>query len=985
MDFNDILSYIPSDTNPKYSSKIYFAGNKDEFDRYFDVITKQILNITNKTNTTCTIWFRKHFDSLSKKENQLLNDFLAETHLIIVPITRNLLLKSDGVMQNEILFAKKNHKPILPIMLEMGALELYSKPENFADMQFLNPNDMDTTTIPYEKKLQDHLANVLINDKMRAKIQAAFDAYVFLSYRKKDRAQAQKLMRLIHENDFCRDVAIWYDEFLTPGEDFNKSIKDALKKSNLFTLLVTPSVIEPDNYIIKHEYPMAQQQFKENQTPILPIECVETDTSKLNDLFDNIPPCTKFDNPDLLSDVLKTSLKNIALMKNRDNPTHNYLIGLAYLNGIDVEIDYERGISLITDAANCNLPEAKKELISIYTKGIGTSIQYKTALQWTDKLIEQYKELLKSDETYGEKLTAECMDKYNLMVLMGEGVNGESALLDALNYSSYLPIIEKAQATISIYMTLADIYEKQKVAEYPLVEQFLHYEEIKAAGIPSLIKAEEVAMAHKDIPQLAPLITYLLVGIYAWYFSMGNQEKAEEYSKKVISFCKEYYPEGLDNFEEYREMDILNQKTDWKTLNGVEEYLDLYIKNIEKKNLQKSSPRELIKFVTDLSDIISYLEHTSAKAYLTKFEKYICKFIEVFEGIPLNEASSDILKIRTRLYTIAADFEKSKGNTSTVFTLMNNSRILCNEIYLRNNDETNRTLYFNISLECAKSAFDSKKADAAFYITNEVYKEWKAVCELDTSDENQIIKSKIYLNFAECFKIKNQDDDATAFFHEATKTAAMLCNRNLTAKNICCLLAAYSKFAWYKLENGDLYSAINLFNSSIESHMLFFKQINNNPMLKPSISDEEKLYYYCWNNMRGIARAYSETKQYPQEESYLRGLLEMKKYERGDLWINDHYNLAICLYCQNRLEEAAQFFEKFIELISSNITAENRYQYSFSLLKAAAFNQEKAHEYVSTAFDNLLILYNDNPNDKQVVSLLKRFLGEDFNKQEEDK
>ena len=47
--------------------------------------------------------------------------------------------------------------------------------------------------------------------------------------------------------------------------------------------------------------------------------------------------------------------------------------------------------------------------------------------------------------------------------------------------------------------------------------------------------------------------------------------------------------EGLDNFEEYREMDILNQKTDWKTLNGVEENLDLYIKNIEKKNLQKSN------------------------------------------------------------------------------------------------------------------------------------------------------------------------------------------------------------------------------------------------------------------------------------------------------------------------------------------------------------------------------------------------------------
>ena len=119
-------------------------------------------------------------------------------------------------------------------------------------------------------------------------------------------------------------------------------------------------------------------------------------------------------------------------MKNRDNPVHNYMIGLAYLNGIDVETDYERGISLITDAANCNLVEAKKELINIYTKGIGVSIQYKSALEWTDKLIEQYKEQLQSDETYGTKLAEEYMAKYNLMVLMGEGNNGEAALLDAL-------------------------------------------------------------------------------------------------------------------------------------------------------------------------------------------------------------------------------------------------------------------------------------------------------------------------------------------------------------------------------------------------------------------------------------------------------------------------------------------------------------------------------------------------------------------------
>lgn len=982
MDFKDILSYIPSDADPKCSSIIYFAGNEEEFNLYFDTISEQILKLTKKNQSACTIWYRNHFEFLSEEENQLLLDFLAGTQLILVPVTRNLLVKSDGVMQNEILFAEKNHKPILPIMLEMGALELYSKPDNFANMQFLNPNDPDETALPYEKKLQDYLANILINDKMRKKIQAAFDAYVFLSYRKKDRAEAQKLMRLIHENDFCRDVAIWYDEFLTPGEDFNKMIQAALKKSKLFTLLVTPNVIEPGNYVVEHEYPMA----KKKQTPILPIECIETDKNKLDDLFDNIPPCTKADNPRLLSDALKKSLKNVALMKNYDDPAHNYLIGLAYLNGIDVEIDYDKGISLVADAANANLAEAKEELIHIYEKGIGTPIQYNTALVWTDKLIEQYKELLKTSRTYGKKLTTQYIDKYNLMASMGEGANGEPALLEALRYAKYLPITERVHRKISIYMTLSEIYEKRKAAEYPLVEQFLHYEEIKMASVPMLMKAEELAMAYKDNPQLSSLIYFLLVGIYACYFTMDNREKAEEYSAKVMSFCEEYFPKGLSDFAEYRKIDLLHQKVNWGTLDGVEEYLDSFLKCTGKRGVGKNSPRELIKFVLDLSDIISYLEHTPAKKNLPRFEKYIREFIGIFERIPLNEASSDILKVRVRLYTVAADFEKTKGNFSTVFMLMNNARILCQEIYFRNQDESNRTLLLNISLECAGSALDSGKVNEAFYITNEAYKEWKTICESDQNDETQMIQSKIYLNFAKCAQKKQNHDDATAFYDGAVKTAAALCNKNLSVKNFYYLLSAYKDFAWYKLEIGDQYTAINLFNSGLESHVLFCQQSGKeNSKLTPSISEEEKLTYYYWACLRGIARAYSETKQYAKEEIYLRILLEMKKDEQGDLWVNDHYNLALCLYCQGRGEEAVPFFEEFIQRISSNLTSENRYYYAFSLLKVAEFRKEKAKEYVSIAFDNLLILYNENPNDRQVVSLLKKFLGDDFEKQEENK
>ena len=66
-------------------------------------------------------------------------------------------------------------------------------------------------------------------ESAKEKIRAAFDAYIFLSYRKKDRAYAQELMHLIHKNRFCKDIAIWYDEFLTPGESFRANVEKMMR------------------------------------------------------------------------------------------------------------------------------------------------------------------------------------------------------------------------------------------------------------------------------------------------------------------------------------------------------------------------------------------------------------------------------------------------------------------------------------------------------------------------------------------------------------------------------------------------------------------------------------------------------------------------------------------------------------------------------------------------------------------------------------
>ena len=64
-------------------------------------------------------------------------------------------------------------------MLETGIDEIYSKEENFGELQYLTPYDFDLTAISYEEKLKKYLESVLISDEMAERIRKAFDAYIF--------------------------------------------------------------------------------------------------------------------------------------------------------------------------------------------------------------------------------------------------------------------------------------------------------------------------------------------------------------------------------------------------------------------------------------------------------------------------------------------------------------------------------------------------------------------------------------------------------------------------------------------------------------------------------------------------------------------------------------------------------------------------------------------------------------------------------------
>ncbi len=378
---------VKGGASPEGKSRIYFTCHPDDFDLYFEKIKTDIFSTHD-----CAIYFTKDMTAeLDEADLDIMN-------LFVVPVTLKLLTESNRAMDSDIAYAKEKGIPVLPFMMQPNIDKYYANPSKFGALQYLNPYSADLTEIRYEDKLKKYLENVLISDQMAKRIREAFDAYIFLSYRKKDRKYANELMRMIHKNPELWNIAIWYDEFLVPGESFSDSIQEALEKSDLFALLVTPNLLEEPNgkpnFVMEKEYPKAANLKKQ----IFPAEMVQTDREALTSKFTDIPECVSTQNEEFFREQLLHFTQSMVLTQStQENPEHTFLVGLAYLEGIDVEVNRERGLDLITEAAEADLPEAIKKLYHMYFNGVAVKMDYQKAAKWAEKLIAYY------TKQYGEK------------------------------------------------------------------------------------------------------------------------------------------------------------------------------------------------------------------------------------------------------------------------------------------------------------------------------------------------------------------------------------------------------------------------------------------------------------------------------------------------------------------------------------------------------------------------------------------------------
>lgn len=918
----EYLLFKPANSNPKNASKIFFACHPDDFNIYFDGITNEILEKTADNNISA--FFSYINPDITPCFDNIV-EFLENMQLIVIPVTWKLLQTPNMTINQLVPYALQKHIPILPLLQDQDSIDEYTK--HFGNMQFLCDNKNDKTAIPYEIKLNDFIKDTLVSNELRTRVQAAFDAYIFLSYRKKDRGSAQEIMRLIHENAFCRDIAIWYDEFLVPGEDFNTSIKKAIDKSDLFAMVITPNIVEPDNYVILHEYPMAHSAKK----TILPLESIETDKNKLREHYENIPSCTDVHNSVALSEALLRNLNITAKQESSDSPEHNYLIGLAYLTGIDVEINHKRGIELIKKAAEANLPEAIARMITISRTGMGCQINYNECDFWSDRLIAVLKKQYpKYDSNGWLRLMHSLYSKFLLHNSTGNLISAKSAAEEAIFYAKAVQtekdIYHVCHVLSFSYLTLAGI-EQQLVVNNPneTDNSAIIFQKSLIATLPPLRESQKVLENYskrhpEDNCDALRIFTYSqLLSVYS---QLRNLKKAKKYADMLMEiFIAQNNQQLIDelnfqwaSFEESLKLNFDDEKS-------VKGYFYSLIEYLNKKETTKESAPVIFQSGYQLCSLAeSLFPHMQiGNDDIQLFSSLIKRCLDSYEMLSKKHITNSILSFKSKILLFATTLENHLGNKEMEYFYWQEYLQILEVILSRYNTiENKKSLQKALYILCWL-ALSLKKLDEAF----EYGKRNHSICdeilkELE-NDESAYIDCVNHFGFiSHYFLYKDNSEQCLKFAKSACNMAASICKMFNDSVNSSFTLANaksdYGSFLYAYQKNIDAIQNCKFADGLY--HTIFNKY-------KASLSSalKREIFDKLCDNLKLLGDIYFDTQDTGNAEKeyiYFLKLVSNNKEKKDD--INYAlYRLAEIYISIDNYDKAEEYIEK---LISENLNNE---------------------------------------------------------------
>ncbi len=241
-----------------------------------------------------------------------------------------------------------------------------------------------------EQMIEEQLKRLLSDDELEERItREAFTGKLFLSYRKKDIKEAKEIMKAVHDTDAAGAAAIWFDEFLVAGRNFNDDILDNLSHCDAMALAVTPHLLEEGNYVRETEYKEAVNR----GIHVLPVEAVRTDDDKLEEAFPGIGPRADLHDRQALEGLLEKAGFHGAGSRSAFG---EYLLGMAFFIPVNVEKDVQRAIRLFEISAGHDCVEACEQLSRMYVRGVGVKHNPDKAI---DYKLKAYRLLMKENIT----------------------------------------------------------------------------------------------------------------------------------------------------------------------------------------------------------------------------------------------------------------------------------------------------------------------------------------------------------------------------------------------------------------------------------------------------------------------------------------------------------------------------------------------------------------------------------------------------------
>lgn len=519
----ELIYKTRANSSPMGKPRVYFFAHPDDFEAYFEKICDEILEISN-----CAVWYKKDPASLDFLSAEFPDAelTLGGMQLVVIPVTRRFLTDEKILCSKEFRFFFEKHVPVLPIVEEPDIADLYQAV--FKNMQYLSKFEIEVNSIPYAKKMENFLSLVLLKDETAEKIRAEFDTHVFVSYRKIDRKYANDFMRLLHSREEYEDVGIWYDEFLTPGENFNDEIAGAINRCNVFSLVITPNIVDGNNYVVATEYPLAV----ENGKAIFAAEFVDTDKKLIEEKFCGITDPVSARDAAAFDNAFGSVLGSLEKNERNDSAEHKFLIALAYLTGTEVEVNVEKALSILGVCAEKNYLPAMEKLVDIYHRGHGVAVDYEKAIAMQKRIV--------------------ALNKAALSEKKAEVVSVASSLYTLANL--YLDLYDFAAAAAIFDEALAILDGK---GEENLTARDLYYYKLCY---------NQAALAYKGKNEPVAAAKYYLAGIELMKRHDSSENEVKEYLAEFYNNLGAHlvglgdYEYGLKYFEEA--MSVLCEKFD---------------------------------------------------------------------------------------------------------------------------------------------------------------------------------------------------------------------------------------------------------------------------------------------------------------------------------------------------------------------------------------------------------------------------------------